>query len=189
MIKNCIFKGVTHVPYDFSTAFIEDVNGVIEDCYIEADICMRGGNNWSSTVGIFGTNSGKIKNCIVKGNVYVAATNTGTANNGAKIIHNGASANSGTFEGVALIQSKKNIGTTNNANASYIKNAMLVDLVYYSSLDALISATGERVSNDGNDVTFEYEALTTAQNLGSAWTIDSTGIKLNGIYVYTVPAN
>ena len=184
-IVGCNFYGITHIPYDFSTGFIEDVHGIIEDCFISTDICMIGANNGAAATGIIGTNAGLIKNCIVKGDVYRAATNTGAVNKGAKIIHNGAKENTGTFEGVALIQSIKNIGTTNNANSGYISDAMLVDLVYYASLSDLVSATGERVHNaDDTTSTFEYEALTEPQNLGSAWTIDATGIKLNDEYVW-----
>ncbi len=186
-LDGCYFQGETYIPDDGATGFMEVLLGTIEDCFIDIQLKMGGSNrgNWLATTGVFGRNGGLMKNTVVKSVGYTSITSTSNPK-GLKLIHNGTSNNTGTFEGVALVQPAKSIGTTNNANEAYIYDRMLVDLVYYSSLDNLISATGERVRNDGNDATFEYTAITEAQDLGSAWTIDATGIKLNGIYVYTV---
>ena len=177
--------GTVALPFSFQTAFCEANYGVVENCYFDVKAIMH---NWDgnsvNTIGLFGRNDGTIKNSVL---VIDSRRTNQTAWQGMKMVHNGSNSTSGMFENIALVQTAKRIGTRNNANTNgYIQGKQLSNVVYYSSLENLLSSTGELVENTDNNGTFEYTAITTAQSLGSAWTIDSTGIKLNGNYVYTV---
>ena len=177
--------GTVALPYSFQTAFCEENYGVVENCYFDVKAIMY---NWDgnslNTIGLFGRNDGTIRNSIL---AIDSRRSNQTTWQGMKMVHNGSASTSGMFENIALVQTVKRIGTRNNANSNgYIQGKQLSNVVYYSSLANLLSATGELVENTDNNGTFEYTAITTAQSLGSAWTIDATGIKLNGNYVYEV---
>ncbi|MBR7110858.1 MAG: Ig-like domain-containing protein [Clostridia bacterium] len=183
-LVGCNFQGVTHVPYDSATAFIENVFGTIDRCFIDSSIVMHNGNHYLNATGTFGKHAGVIKNSVIKSSGYTGGVATGT-DKGAKIIHTGQSGSNGIFENIAFIQGTKRIGTKNNGNSNgYISTDQLVNFVYYPSFEALIKGEGEQVRNDNTDDTFEYTTITETQDIGTAWTIDETGIKLNGNYVW-----
>lgn len=181
--------GDVSIPYSFQTAFCEANYGVVENCYFDVKAIMYDyeGNN-INTIGLFGRNDGTIRNSVLAIESKIVGHD---AWKGMKMVHNGSDSTSGRFTNIALVQTAKRIGSRNNANTGgQLTVDQLNNVVYYSSLANLVAGTGELVIRTGvSSPVFEYEAITTAQNIGSAWTIDATGIKLNGNYVYQVPTN
>ena len=181
--------GDVSIPYSFQTAFCEANYGVVENCYFDVKAIMYNydGNN-INTIGLFGRNDGTIRNSVLA--IESRRSNQSTWQ-GMKMVHNGSDSASGRFINIALVQAVKRIGSRNNANTGgQLTVDQLNNVVYYSSLANLIAGTGELVTRTGvSSPIFEYTDITSAQNIGTAWTIDATGIKLNGNYVYQVPVS
>lgn len=188
VISNVLFVGETVVDLDEQPAFISTLNGKIENCYIDVvrrqlrsgRITDDGNANWQAAGGLIKANEGTINSCVIWAKGLNGSTSTTDA--GAKLVFRGTTA--GRFTNIAYISADKKIANRNGANEnSYLLNEQMDNFVYYASLANLVNATGSEVTNpDG--AKYVFVDYTEAQNIGSAWTIDQSGIKLYDKYVY-----
>ena len=135
-------------------------------------------------VALIGNHNGAVDSCVIKAEVSTA---TSTTKKGLSL----QLYKTGTWSDIAFICTSLPTSYTNRGGLKKVTGAQLNNVVRYTSIENFISATGSHWTTEQNEdgtwtSTNVLTPITEPQDIGSAWTIDATGIKLNGNYVYSV---
>lgn len=180
IIKNLVFELDAHVWSQYNSVLANHTYGLIENCYIRTNLVQTKANSNDNGMSIQSINrhfGGSYKNVIIENLTSYPIAIDGYAR--------------GRFENVAWIAPTMATNYVNGIWQQKFTNDQMNNLCYYSSFDNFVAGTGAVVSLDEETNDYVQTAFeTTPQDLGSAWTVDSTnGVSLNGknIRVITLP--
>lgn len=184
-IRNLTVIGEALGNDDYATAFITTLSSgaVVENVYL--DIHMNqptsAKGNWNATKSIVGKNTGVVRNSVL----YVTGDRRteSVREYGVPLQLQGA----GKWENVAQVGPTDTNPYRTGLYNSKLSATQLNNVATYTSLANLVAGTGKTF--EVVEGAYARNEFTTAQDLGAAWTIDATGIKLNGNYVYEVPVS
>ena len=193
-VKNLKVEGFANLKGDNGGLFVETLGqtGLVENCYINVASQQSASEkgNWNATQAVIISNQGLVKDCVI--DVRSNKGGTGSFGYGIGLQQTGQ----GVWQNIASIIPTGDGGLyypwVGGAYGTKLSARQLVNVVYYKGVNNFIDAVGDQLTygvkseTDNGDGTFTpvYDYITTAiteaQTMGEAWSVDATGASLNG---------